>query len=155
VTTEDDFQAALDARPEDWQTRLVFADWLQERGDLRAEGYRALGRNRFHPYVHNPKGTKKDQYRGAAWWSPTVSAAGALPEDWFLAISGFGTNRTYRPLLMTPADSASRRQMDDAAALAFGTLPPPRRTELLAVTAAEESAPRKRRRRKSSGEGTR
>jgi uncharacterized protein (TIGR02996 family) len=43
VTTEDDFQAALDAHPKDWQTRLVFADWLDERGDPRAEGYRALG----------------------------------------------------------------------------------------------------------------
>lgn len=26
MTTEDDFQAALDAAPEDYQTRLVFAD---------------------------------------------------------------------------------------------------------------------------------
>lgn len=30
MTTEDDFQAVLDADPSDWQTRLVFADWLQE-----------------------------------------------------------------------------------------------------------------------------
>jgi uncharacterized protein (TIGR02996 family) len=30
VTTEDDFQAKLDADPSDWQTRLVFADWLEE-----------------------------------------------------------------------------------------------------------------------------
>lgn len=30
MTTEDDFQAALDANPDDWQTRLVFADWLEE-----------------------------------------------------------------------------------------------------------------------------
>ena len=43
MTTEDDFQAALDANPNDWQTRLVFADWLDERGDVRASGYRALG----------------------------------------------------------------------------------------------------------------
>ena len=31
MTTEDDFQAAPDASPDDWQTRLVFAAWLQER----------------------------------------------------------------------------------------------------------------------------
>ena len=43
VTTEDDFQRALDKNPDDWQTRLVFADWLEERDDPRAEGYRALG----------------------------------------------------------------------------------------------------------------
>ena len=33
MTTEDDFQTALDANPEDWQTRLVFADWLEDNGD--------------------------------------------------------------------------------------------------------------------------
>ena len=33
MTTEDDFQRALDANPDDWQTRLVFADWLEDRGD--------------------------------------------------------------------------------------------------------------------------
>ena len=37
MTTEDDFQQALDANPDDHHTRLVFADWLQERGDPRAE----------------------------------------------------------------------------------------------------------------------
>src|SRR5262245_54586051 len=44
MTTEDDFQRTLDATPEDWQTRMVFADWLDERGDPRAAGYRALGK---------------------------------------------------------------------------------------------------------------
>jgi uncharacterized protein (TIGR02996 family) len=43
MTTEDDFQRALDADTTDWQTRLVFADWLEEQGDPRADGYRALG----------------------------------------------------------------------------------------------------------------
>lgn len=47
MTTEDDFQAAT--HPDDWQTRLVFADWLEECGDPRAVGYRALGFRRLHP----------------------------------------------------------------------------------------------------------
>lgn len=34
----------LEAHPEDSTCRLVFADWLQERGDPRAEGIRVLGR---------------------------------------------------------------------------------------------------------------
>jgi uncharacterized protein (TIGR02996 family) len=152
VTTEDDFQSALDANPDDWQTRLVFADWLQERGDPRAEGYRALGRNRFYPYVHNPKPGQQDRFRGAAWWSPGAEKDGFLPNDWFLAISGFGNNTTYRPLHRTSADIASRRQMDDAAALAFSTLPPQRRTDLLTV--GEKRVPKKRRRREASDEGT-
>src|SRR5262249_13386737 len=54
VTTEDDFQNALDAQPGDWQTRLVFADWLQDRSDPRAEGYRALGMNRIVPIAGVP-----------------------------------------------------------------------------------------------------
>ena len=49
MTAEDDFQLALDANPHDWQTRLVFADWLQDRDDPRAEAYRALGHLRVHP----------------------------------------------------------------------------------------------------------
>jgi len=50
VTTEDDFQHALDLCPEDHQTRLVFADWLEEHDDPRALGYRALGMCRVHPH---------------------------------------------------------------------------------------------------------
>lgn len=46
MTTEDDFQRMLDENPGDHTTRLVFADWLDERGDPRAAGYRALGDQR-------------------------------------------------------------------------------------------------------------
>lgn len=49
MTTEDDFQAALDANPEDWQTRLVFADWLQERGDSRTACTRSATRSSTRP----------------------------------------------------------------------------------------------------------
>jgi uncharacterized protein (TIGR02996 family) len=56
MTTEDDFQAALDANPGDWQTRLVFADWLQEcardlpcpackgKGEIRGDGVFSAGK---------------------------------------------------------------------------------------------------------------
>ena len=66
MTTEDDFQAALDADPENWQTRLVFADWLQERGDPRAEGYRALGVLRRRPFRW---GTRTPTRRGWSYHS--------------------------------------------------------------------------------------
>lgn len=42
-TEEDAFWSHLEANPSDSVARLVFADWLQERGDLRAEGMRVLG----------------------------------------------------------------------------------------------------------------
>lgn len=49
MTTEDDFQATLDADPTDWHCRLLFADWLQELDDPRAEGMRMLGLLRKWP----------------------------------------------------------------------------------------------------------
>jgi uncharacterized protein (TIGR02996 family) len=35
--TDDDFQRAIEAQPGDRTLRLVFADWLEERADPRAE----------------------------------------------------------------------------------------------------------------------
>ncbi len=49
MTDEAAFQAALDERPADHALRLVFADWLEERGDWRAAGYRWMGECRQHP----------------------------------------------------------------------------------------------------------
>lgn len=70
MTTEDDFQKALDADPNDHQTRLVFADWLQERGDERAEGYRMLGYARMVPF--GPK--RPTQIGDTHWgWLETVT----------------------------------------------------------------------------------
>jgi uncharacterized protein (TIGR02996 family) len=43
MTSEDDFQAKLDETPYDWQTRMVFADYLGDLDDPRAEGYRLMG----------------------------------------------------------------------------------------------------------------
>lgn len=103
MTTEEDFQAALDANPDDWQTRGVFADWLQERDDVRAEGYRALGVCRVVP-VH----TRVD--------------------GWYLT----GLDYPNRGWLSQGYDSSrSRRAAEDAAALAFAKLPELRRYELL------------------------
>jgi uncharacterized protein (TIGR02996 family) len=42
MTDEDAFQAAICARPDDDHLRLVYADWLQERGDPRGELIRLL-----------------------------------------------------------------------------------------------------------------
>lgn len=52
MTTEAEFQAMLDANPSDGHTRMVFADWLQERDDPRAEGYRWMGMNGVYPFQH-------------------------------------------------------------------------------------------------------
>jgi len=117
----------LDADPADWQTRLIFADWLEERDDARAEGYRALGANLLFP------GTS-DSF--PCWWGRRDNLSGMEPEerhgglliDWFFALPA-----AYRSFWW--ADYSSRREAEDAAAIAFAKLPPERRAELLAAGA--------------------
>jgi uncharacterized protein (TIGR02996 family) len=130
MTTEDDFQAALDADPTDWQTRLVLADWLDERGDPRAEGYRALGLLRKRPrmewYEH---GVKRAKMRHWVWRKFLTSATipdlnyDCLNGDWRDLIPDINEINSYR----------TRREAEDAAARAFAKLPAARRTELLAT----------------------
>ncbi len=132
MTTEDDFQRALDANPEDWQTRLVFADWLQDRGDPRAAGYRLLGMARRIPQAA--------MHHGGAllwWWSSErlmddakPPARERLPVDWFDAITGHGDSPIFKPLA-EHAIPNTRREMEDTAAIAFASLPAQRQAELL------------------------
>lgn len=70
MNDEEAFQAALDARPNDHTTRLVFADWLQDRGDERAEGYRMMAFARMVP-----AGPKKESQKGQRiwWWLETIA----------------------------------------------------------------------------------
>lgn len=122
----------LDANPNDHATRLIFADWLQERADPRAAGYRALGINGFRPVIPT-----WDQFWSLPGWQTAdqplfrmgveVLDFGTLPNDWFVAIpklkgQGAGAQWRTRP---------SRREAEDAAALAFVQLPPRRQVQLL------------------------
>ena len=105
MTTEESFQALLDACPEDWQTRFVFADFLDERDDPRAEGYRALGALRLH----------SDLDRDTFWFGsisrrvrPEVFPASCfLPREWFGAIEA-----EYLDEVWLQFDS--RREAEDA-----------------------------------------
>jgi uncharacterized protein (TIGR02996 family) len=56
MTTEEAFQADIQANPGDASLRLIYADWLQEQGreDL-AIAYRWSAKHDFCPYV-SPKG---------------------------------------------------------------------------------------------------
>ena len=128
MTTEDDFHKALNAKPEDWQTRLVFADWLDDRGDPRAEGYRALGQLRLRPL----KIKKRNWWTAQGDGPPTHNH---LPPDWFELVAGYPHRADGKWRWPTEFDNRrdNRRQVEDAAALAFGKLPPPRRGELLAL----------------------
>lgn len=126
MTTEDDFQLALDANPDDWQTRLVFADWLQERGDERAEGYRALGVMRMYPVME----PHKNKHRRWQWsrWATSVPALNHnyLGEKWNNATLMIGLNRIQGVLTFL-----TRRLAEDAAARGFNLLSAKDRAKLL------------------------
>ncbi len=111
MTTEDDFQRKLDEDPTDWQTRLVFADWLQEHNDERAAGYRALGERRKTPLYVN------EDYR--TWWycvmareRPENVLEGMWWQYWKMQI-GYD-----KPVFCL----STRREAEDPAALAFSML---------------------------------
>lgn len=137
MTSEDDFQAALDADPDDWQTRLVFADWLEERGDPRAEGYRALGAVQFRPL-------RIADRKKIAWTVGTANnpdhrdhprhGRAMVPADWYElvrpptpAVHGWKMGAYW-------AYFRTRRECEDTLARDFAKLPLKRRAELLAET---------------------
>jgi uncharacterized protein (TIGR02996 family) len=150
MTTEDDFQAALDANPEDWQMRLVLADWLQERGDPRAEGYRALGRLRFRPQ------TLGSDEPPTWWWYDDGSDFARdrrdmrpeyrLPRAWYHIAQREWEVRRPQPKGKAKdcCNHDTRREAEDAAARAFAKLPAERRAELLAATPAAEEPKKKK-----------
>lgn len=145
VTTEDDFQGALDANPEDWHTRLVFADWLQDRDDPRAEGYRALGALRLRPVL-----PPRDPFGEIGWWRHDPRANGGsggypdatfaeLPKDWFGKVKP--TSYEQAGSWWKRFGNGTRRDAEDAAALAFAKLPSKRRTVLLATATTATATP--------------
>lgn len=125
MTTEEDFQKQLDDHPDDWQTRLVFADWLEEHSDPRAEGYRALGILRVRPVDGNAYDDS-----GEFWWSNMPYDARwrpfALPGHWFNKTVQWTAGALFQKY-------HTRREAEDAAALAFAKMPPDYRANLLAA----------------------
>jgi uncharacterized protein (TIGR02996 family) len=146
VTKEDDFQAGIDANPEDWHTRLVFADWLEDRGDARAAGYRAIAALQRHPLEGQHGGLK----RQAWWWhcAPGDSRPqyhNDIPPDWFTLLPARDGNKSYWPLHTATGGVRTRRQCEDALARVFTKLPGQRQTEILAaLVAPAPKAPSKR-----------
>ncbi len=119
MTTEDDFHRMLDADPNDHQTRMIFADWLEDRGDPRAEGYRALGRLGIRPHL-----TSGNSSWGAFW----------NDSDVYPGLNGGKHDLPWIELLKPHSyftQHESRRHAEDHAALAFTQLPPERRHAIL------------------------
>lgn len=137
MTTEDDFQRALDRNPEDWQCRLVFADWLQEHADPRADGYRLLGQLRIHPYKLSSRVLKGYTGGGWQWWNGNTNlkqhpklAPHILPKEFIGKIDSHWAK--------------TRRRAEDAAALTFAGFPLQVRTTLLAQKPRANAKPAKK-----------
>lgn len=126
-TTEEDFHRQLDANPDDHHTRMVFADWLQERDDPRAEGYRALGQLRLHPDL-NPGLL----HTNAWFWSSDIPSEHNLPEDWWQHSWHTGAYHQHSGIRQ------SRRNLENHVALAFGQLPKERKHAILNPTQPEK-----------------
>lgn len=126
MTTEDDFQNALAAEPRDWQTMLVFADWLEERGDPRAEGYRALGLLRRVPAAFGRLWVWLNARWARSYNDTEDKRAATLPDDWYDLIPRVKDNSECA------AERTTLRKSLNDAARAFVKLPPERRAELIA-----------------------
>lgn len=123
------FIAALDAEPGDHTTRLVYADWLDDRGDPRGPGMRALGRlgicaaratngdDWFLGRLNNPN-------RHDARWTFLKCL---LPLTWFqrLPRERIGPWDWWY-------DDDSRAAAEDAAALAWAKLTPEQQARIFA-----------------------
>jgi uncharacterized protein (TIGR02996 family) len=127
VTTEDDFQVALDLHLTDWQTRLVFADWLEEYGTpeqkSRAPGYRKMGH--FRRYPHSLRVTD-----GYPWYFEIGHAVNVTDTDAAFDRVGNVLPPTWWRLIRTIAAQSlnytkyfrSRREAENAAADAWYAL---------------------------------
>jgi uncharacterized protein (TIGR02996 family) len=164
MTTEDDFQTAIDAQPKDWQTRLVFADWLEDRGDPRAAGYRAIAIQQRRPLqgqkMQKDKGydekTQKRKSLDTWWWhcpANDLQTHNNIPRDWFDLLPAGEGSKFFWPVHSDAKGLMSRRGCEDALALAFSKLPPERQAELLvappelATSEPDESEPPKKRKK--------
>jgi uncharacterized protein (TIGR02996 family) len=54
MDTAEDFEAQLDANDQDWELRMVYADWLDEQGDSElARAQRWMVKHGCYPYGPN------------------------------------------------------------------------------------------------------
>lgn len=138
---ESGFQKALDAAPNDQGTRLVYADWLDDHGDSRADGYRAIARcglilcDRFTgpPVRYVPNHGSRVFCLGKS----SAAAEYSLPADWYALLVVQKLSESDKgPAARPESDDScalfrSRLEAENAAALSFAKLPHDRRAELL------------------------
>jgi uncharacterized protein (TIGR02996 family) len=139
MTSEEDFQGQLDETPADHMLRAVFADFLEERGDIRAGGYRALSFLGIYPKNFKDQPIKgKPELEWAYWWDQDgrwITARAdedrwpksyfyVLPESWI----GIANGTCHGGDLW----SDSRRFIEDRAAIGWWLMHPEIKKRLFA-----------------------
>lgn len=142
------FQAAIDTAPLDRLPRLVFCDWLEEHGDMRAEGYRILAEFDRWPWYNGKHFLWSTTYKyrshrwlwdNTGWWrrfsTPSNPCGGCneLPEEWWIPDTPLSGQMLSRSLRIGPPGGgrpffATRRDAMDFAAQAWSELTLERRT---------------------------
>lgn len=90
MINHNDFHAHLDAHPDDWEYRLVYADWLEEQGDPFCETQRWMVANGKCPVskpsgvTYTPQGAMASNWHHGVWdsgeWYPHLDECHCLPE---------------------------------------------------------------------------
>lgn len=139
MTDETGFQNWLDAHPEDSVARMAFADWLEERGDERHAGYRALGVSGLYAvrvlmdrdpmvvrYIVGNANNKLDSPQDRRDYGPCQ-----LPHAWMYRVENLNDEDdrgVWWKYFLT------RREAEDAAALAYARLLAKRESSLQGVS---------------------
>ncbi len=136
MDNEEAFQRALDEKPDDHFLRMVFADYLDEIGDPRGPGYRALGETMTWPTeVHDGDGK---------WWYSHGVRKGrhwGLGKVWFEKIQHKHKTEEFLPYYANPYVKMSRREVDDEVTIAFSRLTPKQQREVIKRGKKQSSRP--------------
>lgn len=131
MTDEEAFHAALDADPTASLTRRAFADWLEERDDPRAAGYRALGVLGVNPTrSSNRKYFAFTKESNPAYQHDGTYSNHVVPDCWYELLAENELENwesefwKYR---------MNRRRAEDDAALAFARLTPEQQAAILSA----------------------
>lgn len=122
---EEGFQRAIDADPTNATIRMVFADWLEEQGDPRAEGYRELARLNRVPVTGGQEWNWPgycsevfSDWGGAESVTHRQSAQiAAIPREWIEAHKE--ENERMKDGAAGWIVGETRREADDKAAIAY------------------------------------
>jgi hypothetical protein len=137
MTTEDDFQAMFDEFRFNTDNYGIFADWLRDRDDSRADGYAAMGllRRSPRPVAHVLGYDFAFEWYDAAYQFSQTDPESDLSTAWFEKLQGGTLNeesdqpphRTYATAREAREDAARAWLLltadEQAAILAKATVP--------------------------------